>query len=144
MSAGTGVTHSEANASPNGELHFFQIWIVPDKKGMGPSYEQKFFPDEEKRGRLRLVVSREGRDGSVTVHQDAELWATLLEPAQTVRHTIRPGRHIYLQVAGRAVDVAVGADWVSLRAGDGLAVEDGTEVALTGVSSAEVLVFDLA
>ncbi|MCC2668483.1 MAG: redox-sensitive bicupin YhaK, pirin superfamily [Armatimonadetes bacterium] len=140
MSAGSGVTHSEYNQSPSEDVHLMQIWLLPGEKGIKPSYEQQLFPAEEKRGRLRLVASPEGRDNSVTIHQDAELYVTLLEPGETVSHALRPERHAWVQVARGAVTL----NGMSLQAGDGAAVSAEERLEITGAESAEVLVFDLA
>jgi hypothetical protein len=140
MSAGTGVTHSEFNASRSEPVHFLQIWILPDRTGLAPSYEQRRFPEEERRGRLRLLASPDGADGSVTVHQDVRLLAALLAPGQAVGHALAPGRHAWVQVARGAVEVA----GQRLSAGDGAALSGETEVALQGIADSEVLLFDLA
>ena len=140
MSAGTGIRHSEYNASASDPVHFLQIWILPERKGIAPGYEQKAFPAEEKRGRLRLVASRDGREGSVTVHQDVDLHAGLLEPGETVGFDVRPGRHAWVQVArGR-----LALNGRELGPGDGAAVSDETSLVLAAETGAEVLVFDLA
>ena len=99
MTAGTGIAHSEFNPSPTEPVHLLQIWLLPERRGLTPGYEQKPFPEAERRGRWRLVASRDGRDGSVTIHQDADVYATLLEPGESVRHELRPGRHAWVQVA---------------------------------------------
>jgi hypothetical protein len=140
MSAGTGVTHSEFNASREEAVHFLQIWLLPEQRGLAPGYEQRRFPAEEKRGRLRLVSSRDGAEGSVTVHQDARLLAGLLGPGEEVRHRLAPGRHAWVQVARGEVELG----GHRLSAGDGAALSGEPEVALRGVAEAEVLVFDLA
>src|SRR5437764_5226764 len=103
MSAGTGIRHSEFNHSKTEPVHFLQIWIVPDREGIAPRYDQKRFPDNEKRGRLRLVGSSDGRDGSIVIYQDVELFATLLDGGEHVTHAWRPGRKGWLQVARGAV-----------------------------------------
>src|SRR6266542_701677 len=100
MSAGTGIVHSEVNASPSEPLHLLQIWILPERQGLPPSYEQKTFSEGEKSGRLRRIVSRDGSEGSVSVHQGVDLYAMVLDSHQRVRHTLRPGRHAWLLVAG--------------------------------------------
>jgi len=140
MSAGSGVTHSEYNHSQSEAVHLLQIWIMPDKKGVKPSYEQTAFPDEEKRGRLRLVASRDGREGSVTINQDAELYATLLEPGETVTHALAAGRYGWAQVVRGGITL----NGQPLQAGDGAAISDEERLELTGTESAEVLLFDLA
>lgn len=140
MTAGTGVTHSEMNPSRDEPVHFLQIWFLPEKTGLEPGYEQKAFPEAERRGRLRLVASRDGRDGSVTIHQDAETWATLLEDGEEVRHGLRPGRHAWVHVARGAVEIG----GTRLEAGDAAAIDEPGVVAVAGRGSAEVLLFDLA
>jgi redox-sensitive bicupin YhaK (pirin superfamily) len=140
MSAGSGVTHSEYNHSPAEAVHLMQIWILPAEKGIQPSYEQQLFPAEEKRGRLRLVASPDGRDGSVTIHQDAELYVTLLEPGETVTHGLGPERHAWVQVARGGVTL----NGTALQAGDGAAISAEDSLEITGTEPAEVLLFDLA
>ena len=140
MSAGTGIRHSEFNASKSEPVHFLQIWIIPQTQGLAPSYEQKTFPDVEKRGKLRLVGSRDGREGSVTIHRDVDLYAALLEDGESVRHALAPGRIGWLQVARGTVTL----DGEQLRPGDGAAI-DGGAVAIAGTSDdAEILLFDMA
>jgi redox-sensitive bicupin YhaK (pirin superfamily) len=140
MSAGTGVLHSEFNHSKTDPVHLLQIWILPDRTGLTPSYEQTFFPEEDKRGRLRLVASPDGADGSVTIHQDARLYATLLAPGEEVSHALAPGRHAWVHVArGKA-----SLNGQPLEAGDGAAVSGEEQVTLRGDGHAEVLLFDLA
>ena len=140
MSAGSGVTHSEFNASQDEFVHFLQIWILPERNGLEPSYEQKHFAAEQRRGKLRLVASRDGRQGSVRVHQDVALYAALLAPGESVEHALAPGRFAWIQVAKGSCDL----DGVRLEAGDGAAISGQTSLQLTGVSGAELLVFDLA
>lgn len=140
MSAGTGVTHSEFNASRTDPVHFLQIWILPEKASLPPSYEQKSFSSEERRNRLRLVASRDGGEGAVTVHQDVALYAAVLDPSASVTHRLAPGRHAWVQVARGAVDVA----GQRLAAGDGAAISDEAEITLQAGEPSEVLVFDLA
>jgi redox-sensitive bicupin YhaK (pirin superfamily) len=140
MSAGTGVAHSEFNASRDEIVHFLQIWIVPERRGLPPSYEQRRFADDEKKNRFRLVASRDGRDASVTVHQDAELWVALLEPGIRVAHALAPGRHAWLQVTRGKVLV----NGVALATGDGAAVAQESSVEVEASDAAEVLLFDLA
>ena len=137
MSAGTGVRHSEMNPSPAQWLHLLQIWIVPDRMGITPSYEQKMFETSERRGRLRLVASPDGADGSVSIHQDVRLYATLLD-GEEVSHDFDNGRHGWLHVArGSAV-----VNGIELRAGDGAAISDEKSLMIKG-DGAEVLLFDL-
>ena len=140
MSAGTGVRHSEYNHAPDDVVHLLQIWIVPAVEGTAPGYEQKFFADEEKRGRLRLIASPDGREGSVTVQQDARLYAMLLEPGEAVSHALAAGRHAWVQVARGAV----GLNGQQLEPGDGAAVSDEERLTIKALRPAEVLLFDLA
>jgi hypothetical protein len=137
----TGVTHSEMNGSRTEPVHFLQIWIVPGARGLAPGYEQKHFPAEEKRGRLRLVASPDGAEGSVVVHQDARLLAGLFAAGERAEHALAPGRKAWVHVArGRAV---VGAE--ELGPGDAAALVGEPKVEIRGVGEdAEVLVFDLA
>lgn len=140
MSAGTGVTHSEFNASDTETVHLLQIWILPERAGYAPSYEEKVFPDDEKRGRLRLVASREAREGSVRLNQDADVYVSVLEGGQTVTHTPAEGRGVWIQVARGSVTV----NGQALSAGDAAAIEGEPTIAVTGVDDAEVLLFDLS
>jgi quercetin 2,3-dioxygenase len=141
MTAGTGVVHSERNASPQAPVHFLQIWIEPETRGLPPGYEQKAFPAEAARNALRLIASRDGRDGSVTIHQDVSLYAARLEPGARVELPLAAGRRGWVQVARGEARVGGAA----LGAGDGAAVEREASVTLTGgATPAEVLVFDLA
>jgi quercetin 2,3-dioxygenase len=139
MTAGRGVSHSEFNASREELVHFLQIWIVPRRRDLDPSYEQRLFPREEKHNRLRLLASEDGRDGAVTIHQDAELYGTVLDAGAAVRHALRPGRYAWVQVARG--DVRVNGE--ALRAGDGAALSDEAAVDVTALGAAEVLLFDL-
>ncbi|MGH7724940.1 MAG: pirin family protein [Candidatus Eiseniibacteriota bacterium] len=139
MSAGTGVTHSEANASRTEEVHFLQIWIVPEVRGGKPGYEQKAFPLDERRGRLRLVASRDGSDGSLTIRQDAKLYATVLGGGERVTHELAPGRAAWLQVARGSVTL----NGQSLAQGDGAAIEDESALRIEATTPAEILLFDL-
>jgi quercetin 2,3-dioxygenase len=140
MSAGTGVTHSEFNASKSKPVHLYQIWMLPQKKGLKPAYDQKTFSEAEKRGKLRLVASPDGREGSVKIRQDNELYATVLGKGESVRHELKPKRHAYLQVARGSVTL----NGAQLAEGDGAAISGEKAVELTGVNNAEVLLFDLA
>jgi redox-sensitive bicupin YhaK (pirin superfamily) len=115
MSAGTGVTHSEFNHSRSAPVHFLQIWILPERAGLPPSYEQRAFPAEEKQGKLRLVASRTGREGSVTIHQEVDLYASLLARGEAVAHHLTPGRHAWIQVARGTITL----NDTALSAGDG-------------------------
>ena len=140
MSAGTGVQHSEMNASKSEPVHFLQIWIIPDRRGHEPGYEQKHFTPEDRRGKLRLVASPDGRDGSITIHQDATLSAGLLGKGESATHTVAADRHAWVQIARGSVEI----DGETLVAGDGLAAVGAGELRINGVDDAEVLVFDLA
>jgi len=140
MSAGTGIRHSEFNHSKQEPVHFLQIWLLPNKQGLPPRYDQKSFADDEKRGRLRLVGSPDGRDGSIVIHQDARLFAALLDDGETVNHSIEPGRKAWVQVIRGAVAV----NGEALRAGDGAAVERESNLAVTArADGSEILLFDL-
>ena len=144
MSAGTGVLHSEYNHSDAEPVHFLQIWIQPERTSLSPRYEQRAFPRAERLNRFRLVASRDGRDGSVTIRQDADLHVAVVERDRTAVHRPAAGRHVWLHVARGLVTV----NGVALREGDGAAFTDGdegpVEIAVTGTSDAEVLLFDLA
>jgi hypothetical protein len=140
MSAGTGVTHSEFNASKTEPVHLYQIWMLPEKKGLKPVYDQKNFSEAEKRGKLKLVASPDGREGSVKIRQDNELYATVLGAGDSVKHALKPERHAYVQVARGSVKL----NGKQLETGDGAAISTEKSVELTGVNDAEVLLFDLA
>jgi quercetin 2,3-dioxygenase len=140
MSAGTGIRHSEYNASAAEPVRFLQIWIIPDRSGMTPSYEQKTFPEAERRGRLRLIGSRDAREGSVRIQQDVDLFATLLERGERISHTLRAGRRLWIQVVGGTLTV----NGQSLQAGDGIALHSVDTIELESPSAAEALVFDMA
>jgi quercetin 2,3-dioxygenase len=141
MSAGTGIAHSEFNASNAEPVHFLQIWILPDKTGIEPSYEQKYFSVEEKQGRLRLVASADGQDNSVIVHQDANLYVAALNEGDRVNHSTNNNRSLWVQVARGSVEVS----GQLLSAGDGAAITQETEIAIAATSdNTEILLFDLA
>lgn len=140
MTAGSGVTHSEYNHSKSEGAHFFQIWIMPNKPGLTPGYEQKAFADAEKRGKWRLVASEDGREGSVVVHQDVSLHVTILEKGEKVVYAVKRGRRVWLQIARGAV--AVGAE--VLVQGDGAAITDEEAISVEAQDAAEVLLFDLS
>ena len=139
MSAGTGVTHSEANPSPEEPVHLLQIWIFPSEQDMHPEYEEKKFSDEDKRNKLRLIVSPDGSDGSVKIHQDAKIYASLLDEREAVVHTLENGRSAWLQVAAGSVTL----NDVALKQGDGAAVSGETSLRVAAHEPAEVLLFDL-
>jgi redox-sensitive bicupin YhaK (pirin superfamily) len=140
MSAGTGVTHSEYNASSTEPVHLLQIWILPESRNLPPSYEEKVFSAAEKRGRLRLVASRDAREGSVLIHQNASVYAGLLEPGQSVRHTLAPGRGAWLHLVSGAATV----NGTLLATGDGAAVENEPALEIVATAPTELLLFDLA
>ena len=139
MSAGTGVTHSEMNPSPDEPVHLLQIWIRPERDGLRPYYEQKAFPEEERRGRLRLVAAPGGTDGSVTLYQDVRLYDALLAAGEEVTHNLARGRHAWLQVVKGAVTL----NGERLGAGDGAAVSDEESLTIRADGESEVLLFDL-
>lgn len=139
MSAGTGITHSEANASASEVVHLLQIWIIPDKIGVVPSYEQKYFAPGEKQRQLCLIASPDGRDGSVRIEHDAFVYASLLDGSDELNHILAPGRKAYVQVACGALSV----NGKKGNAGDGVMLEDEREVRLSDARQAEVLLFDL-
>lgn len=139
MSAGTGVVHSEYNPSEESPVHFLQIWLLPRRPGLAPGYEQKRFGEEEKRGRLRLVASPDGADGSVTLQQDARMFAALLEPGKAVEHRLADGRIGWLHVARGSAEV----NGQALSAGDGAAIQDESQLSLRSRDGGEVLLFDL-
>jgi redox-sensitive bicupin YhaK (pirin superfamily) len=140
MSAGTGVTHSEFNASKTDLVHFLQIWIMPDARGHAPSYEQKHFTEADRQGKLRLVGSKDGREGSLTLHQDASFFAGLLAPGESATHQLSQGRYAWLHVARGKLEVG----GQELSAGDAAAFEAGGEIKLVGREPSEVLLFDLS
>ncbi|MBK6982788.1 MAG: pirin family protein [Betaproteobacteria bacterium] len=140
MSAGTGVRHSEFNHAANETTHFLQIWIEPAQRGIDPGYEEKHFGAEAKRGRLRLIASPDGRDGSVTLHQDALVFASLFDGAETAVHALATGRRAYVHVARGEITV----NGQALRAGDALKASGEREIRLSEGKGAEVLLFDLA
>ncbi len=139
MSAGTGVTHSEFNHDQREITHFLQIWIIPAQAGLVPSYEQKAFPDAEKRGRLRRLVGPDGRDGALTIHQDATMWAGLFDGDEAATLALAAGRLGYVHVVRGTVTV----NGHALGAGDALLLRDEPQVSIIGGTQAEVLVFDL-
>jgi len=139
MTAGTGVAHSEFNPSNDSELHLLQIWILPEKNGLEPGYEQLHFPRESKLNRLRLIGSRDGREGSITIHQAVDLYASVLEAGHSIKHRPQPGRKLFVQVIKGDIDV----NGQSLTAGDGAKIEDIAELAINATSESELIVFDM-
>jgi hypothetical protein len=139
MSAGTGVTHSEYNASRSEPVHFLQIWLIPKQRGLKPSYEQKTFSAASKRGRLRVVASPDGRDGSVTIHSDALVYAGVFTRGESAELTLEPGRYAWAQIARGKVRI----NGQELGAGDGVAISEEARVRVEGLDDGEVLLFDL-
>jgi redox-sensitive bicupin YhaK (pirin superfamily) len=139
MSAGSGVRHSEFNGSKTDQVHFLQIWIQPSQQGIPPSYEEKHFSVEEKQGKLRLIASGDGREGSVLIHQDASLYAALLDGKDEATHALQAGRLGYVHVIRGRVEV----NGVELNTGDALKITDETSVSITKAEAAELLLFDL-
>jgi redox-sensitive bicupin YhaK (pirin superfamily) len=140
MTAGTGIRHSEFNPSESEPVHLYQIWLLPERDGLEPSYDQRAFPEAERHNRLRLVASPDGHDGSLTIRQDARLYLASLDEGRGVAHELRRGRHAWLQV----LRGGVGLNGRSLTAGDGAAVGDESSLAIEADGPSEVLLFDLA
>jgi quercetin 2,3-dioxygenase len=140
MTAGKGIVHSEFNPSRTDPVHLLQIWILPGQKGLKPSYEQKTFAEDEKRGKLRVIAAPDGKEGSVTINQDASLYVSLLSPGEEVQHELRSGRYAWLQVAKGSVEL----NGNQLKQGDGAGVSDERLLTIRGTKEAEVLLFDLA
>jgi quercetin 2,3-dioxygenase len=140
MSAGTGISHSEYNHSQTAPVHFLQIWILPERRGLEPSYEQRSFAPAELRGHWRLIAARDGRDGAVVVHQDVDVLVAQLEPGEQVTYRLQPGRHAWIQLASGGVTL----NGVALKEGDGAAVSDIAEFTIVAGDRSEVLLFDLA
>lgn len=139
MSAGTGVTHSEYNHSSTEPVHFLQIWVIPAQEGGAPGYEEKHFDADSKKGRLRLIASHDGREGSVSLRQDASIYATILDGDERVEHALQQGRQAYVQVARGSVKV----NGCLLETGDAVKLTEESTVSLSDASNAEVLLFDL-
>jgi redox-sensitive bicupin YhaK (pirin superfamily) len=139
MTAGTGVRHSEFNHSPTDAVHLYQIWLLPERRGLTPGYEQRSFSNEQERGRLRLVASPQGRDGSLTVHQDVEIFLGALEAEQKVEHLLKPGRYAWLQVLRGSAKL----NGEKLTAGDGAAISQVTKLEVQATEPSEVMLFDL-
>jgi redox-sensitive bicupin YhaK (pirin superfamily) len=140
MTAGTGIRHSEFNPSQTEPVHLYQIWLLPNQKGLTPSYEQKSFPEVERQGRLRLVASPDAQDGSLLIHQDARVYLSTLDADQTVNHEMQSGRHAWLQVLRGSVAL----NGQSLGTSDGAAVSGETRLSIRATESSEVMLFDLA
>jgi quercetin 2,3-dioxygenase len=139
MTAGTGMRHSEFNPSKSEPVHFYQIWLLPKQKGLPPRYDQRAFPEEERRGKLRVVASPNGRDGSLTVHQDAQVLLASLAAGERVAHELAPGRHAWLQVLRGSVQL----NGVPLATSDGAAVSNESSLTVLGTEPCEVMLFDL-
>ena len=139
MSAGTGIRHSEMNPLADETLHLLQIWILPEAKGITPGYRQTAIGDQTRRDRLRLIASRDGRDGSLVMHQDVAIYSSLLSPGQHLAHSLAAGRGAWVQVVSGALTV----NGQALGSGDGAALEDVAEITLTATEDAEFLLFDL-
>lgn len=140
MSAGTGVSHSEFNSSRSEPVHFLQIWIVPDREGLPPDYEQRAFPASARQGRLRLIASHQGSDGSVTIHQDVKVYNAFLESGANLSHQLPENRHAWVQVVRGAITI----NGTNLKAGDGAAISDESSLNIRASDDAEILLFDLA
>jgi len=140
MSAGSGVTHSEFNGSRNEPVHFLQIWLFPERNGIEPSYEEKHFDSDSKRGKLRLIVSPDGAEGSLKVHQDARVYASIVEAGDRLEHALQPGRGAYVQVARGQIDV----NGATLSSGDAVQVSEESLLVFDNAKDAEILLFDLS
>ena len=140
MTAGTGIRHSEFNASASDPVHFLQIWVLPKSRGLDPGYEQKTFSAEEKSGRLRLVAAQDGRDGAVTIHQDLELYASLFNDGDSASHVLKPKRQAWVQVARGSVNL----NGHILDEGDGAGLTQAGPITLTATGPSEFLLFDMA
>jgi quercetin 2,3-dioxygenase len=140
MTAGTGVRHSEFNPSRSEPVHLYQIWLLPERNGLAPSYEQRSFSESERRGKLRIVASPDGQDGSLTIHQNARLYVSSLEAGENVVHVMSPGRHAWLQVLRGHVTV----NGEPLSAGDGAAISEEERLLVRSKDNSEVMLFDLA
>lgn len=140
MSAGTGIMHSEFNPSQSEPVHFYQIWLLPDRRGLVPSYEQKRFSEDERRNRLRLVASPDGAEGSLSVHQDARIYLASLAGGKSAEHVLDAGRHAWLQVLRGEISLNA----MSLGTSDGVAVSDERQLSVAAKGEAEIMLFDLA
>ena len=140
FSAGTGITHSEFNPSKTEGLHLLQIWLLPEQQGITPSYEQKEFPTATKRGQWRAIANREATDGAVKLHQDAAIYATILEPGEQLTYTLQADRHAWVQI----VQGEVTLNGTTLDKGDAAAISNETKLAFEASTDAEILLFDLA
>jgi redox-sensitive bicupin YhaK (pirin superfamily) len=139
MTAGTGIEHSEFNPSETERVHLYQIWLFPERRGLTPSYDQRAFPDEERDGKLRVVASPDGRDGSLTIHQNAEVYLATLDAGKQVEHRLTPGRHAWIQVLRGRIQL----NGIDLSASDGAAVSEEIALGLRAVQGSELMLFDL-
>ncbi|WP_236010495.1 pirin family protein [Candidatus Laterigemmans baculatus] len=140
MTAGTGITHSEFNPSDSEPVHLYQIWLLPERKGLEPSYEQKRFPEEERHNRWQRVASRDAADGALRIHQDAQIYLAELDAGQRLSHSLEAGRHAWLQVLRGAVTL----NGQPLATSDGAAISDESELAIEATEPAELMLFDLS
>ena len=140
MTAGTGVAHSEFNPSSTEPVHLLQVWILPSARNLSPSYEQRLFSEDERRGKLRLIASHEGNDGAVRINQDARVYASLLGADETIEREVGRQRHTWIQMARGTLNV----NGIELKQGDGVAISDETRLRLVAHDAAELLLFDLA
>jgi quercetin 2,3-dioxygenase len=140
MTAGTGIEHSEFNPSETEPVHLYQIWLFPEKRGLTPSYDQRAFTDDERNGKLRVVASPDGRDGSLTIHQNAEVYLATLGAGTQIEHRLGPGRHAWIQV----LRGGIGLNGIELSASDGAAVSEEGRLALHAKQASEVMLFDLS
>jgi redox-sensitive bicupin YhaK (pirin superfamily) len=139
MTAGTGIEHSEFNPSDSEPVHLYQIWLLPERRGLAPSYDQRAFPEVERQGKLRLVASPDGRDGSLSIYQDAEVYLTTLNAGDQVTHSLASGRHAWIQVLRGGVKL----NDVDLAVSDGAAVSEESVLGLRAAGASEVMLFDL-
>ena len=140
MSAGTGVTHSEFNSSTSEMVHLLQIWLFPEKRGLEPGYEQNVFPRAERKNRLRLIASHDAADGSLKIHQDVRLYASVLDSGREMSHELHPGRHAWLQLTLGELTI----NGVGLKAGDGAMVSEESGLIFKAITESEFILFDLA
>ncbi|MFB8790031.1 MAG: pirin family protein [Potamolinea sp.] len=140
MSAGTGILHSEFNHSQTDSVHLLQIWLLPENQGLPASYEQRDFSPAKTPGKLHLVAAKDAREGALTVHQDADLYAAVLEPNQGISYTLKPQRHAWVQIARGTISL----NGLSLEKGDGVAISEETDLVIEATTDAEFLLFDLA
>lgn len=139
ITSGTGIQHSEFNPSSTEGVHFYQVWLLPDRQGHKPGYEQKPFPESGRQGKLQLVASPDGREGSLSIHQDAQIFLSSLKAGEQIKHSLRPGRHAWLQVLRGSVQL----NGTTYAVGDGATISDEAELILQGTQAGEVMLFDL-